>query len=201
MPITCPVCGSNEVKTTKRPRTLRVAFGPDAAFEEREDRCKTCGESGDFAGENDSRIDEALDISRRKSVPAILAALSETGIKNAYLERSLGLPTRTIARWKAGDYSASMLALLRMVRTFPWLLEVADENYESNVARRKVVEAAAGILSQAVAASPYSVSPTVARTRQGYSLHFEFERSVPLLDQSAFRQEALGWQFLTASEG
>jgi hypothetical protein len=136
----CPVCGSTDVLTGSINESLPVPFGPAATFTTTQYTCNTCGESGDFAGENNSTINEALKKSTALSVSEMFEYLSKEGITAAYLERALRLPPRTTARWKGGNLSAAALALLRFVRTYPWLLAVADANFESSAAKQKLFE-------------------------------------------------------------
>lgn len=93
-------------------------------------RCRMCGESGDFADVNDSRIEEALDSSKKASIPTMLVYLDACGLSNAYIERVFQLPSRTIARWKRGEESGAALAFLRLLRTYPWLAKVADAGFD-----------------------------------------------------------------------
>jgi sensor c-di-GMP phosphodiesterase-like protein len=76
--------------------------------------------------------------------------LQEHDIKMAYLERALELPARTVNRWKTTDCSAAPLALLRIIRTYPWILEVADADYDESVSSSKLLEQAAKVLAIAL---------------------------------------------------
>jgi hypothetical protein len=138
----CPACGSTELKTNTKEVSIPVPHGEPIKYEERIDTCLTCGEYGDFTGENESRIEEAIAFSKKQSVNSILDELSKRGIKMTYLERALELPQRTISRWKNGEFSASSIALLKTVVTFPWFLEVADAKFDQNFAdMRTLIEA------------------------------------------------------------
>ena len=66
------------------------------------------------------------------------------------MERALELPSRTIARWKGGEVSAATLALLRITRTFPWILEVADAHFDQSVANYRLVAEAGHVLQDAL---------------------------------------------------
>lgn len=76
--------------------------------------------------------------------------LNEQGYSNASMERSLGLPARTLERWKNDRTivpSAAALALMRIVRTYPWILKVADAPFDEEEAcailrRRTTTDAA-----------------------------------------------------------
>jgi hypothetical protein len=62
----------------------------------------------------------------------------------AYFERAFELPVRTGTRWKSGDFSSSSIALLRIVKTFPWMTEIAEARFDpitsKKVMFREVVE-------------------------------------------------------------
>lgn len=150
MPTLCPACGSTDIETSWQDGILPVPYGPPAIYKERVDRCKSCGEAGDFENENDKAILTSLKNSERTSVNQMLQSLSRSGIRSSYLERSLGLPARTVARWKSGEFSAVVLALLRTVATYPWILEVADSRFDRSIAATKVVEEASRLLTSMI---------------------------------------------------
>ncbi|MFZ2171935.1 MAG: hypothetical protein WAW61_20125 [Methylococcaceae bacterium] len=142
----CPACGSDSIETTKKKHMIPIVYGNPAVFDEVLERCLVCEESGDFSGANDELIDKAIEVAKKQSVIDMLDALSHKNIKMSYMERALELPTRTIARWKGGELSAATLALLRIIRTFPWILEVADAHFDQSIANYRLVEEAAHVL-------------------------------------------------------
>ena len=142
MPKICPWCGSDDVVTEKLADAIAVPYGPSVQFFAITNTCNHCGEAGDFESVNDAAITRAKESSITASVSFMLDDLSKNNCTMAYMERSLGLPARTIARWKAEGSSAAPVALLRMVTTFPWLLEVADNKYDPHLARAILVREA-----------------------------------------------------------
>ena len=56
----------------------------------------------------------------------------------AGMERVLGLPQRTMMRWKAGTFSDSAAALLRILATYPWMIDVADARFDPVYAQERV---------------------------------------------------------------
>lgn len=145
---TCPVCGADSLRTIAKKQSVPVVYGEPASFEKTTQICDVCGEEGDFFEVNDEIIAKAINQAVKQSVASMLDDLSKNGLKMAYIERALQLPVRTIARWKAGELSAGTVALLRTIRTFPWLLEVADSNFDRNVANNKVIEQALNIFNR-----------------------------------------------------
>lgn len=72
----------------------------------------------------------------KTSVPRMLELLGAHGMSMAYIERALDLPVGTAVRWKAGECSAAALALLRIITTFPWVVEVAESGLDPSHVRR-----------------------------------------------------------------
>jgi hypothetical protein len=54
------------------------------------------------------------------------------------MERVLGLPQRTLAKWKNRSVvpSAAGVSLLKYIRVFPWLLEVAENDYDYAISQK-----------------------------------------------------------------
>ncbi len=149
--IQCPACGSESVTTSHRDATISIPFGEPARFEESVNACATCGMEGDFLGQNDTIAAEAVKRAVSESARAIVDQLSSRGVSMAHFERALRLPQRTLARWKTGEVSHHAVALLRLVRTYPWLLEVADHSFDEGVALHTLVVEAGKALADVVA--------------------------------------------------
>lgn len=136
--IVCPSCGSENVVSNREQRQLSLPFAPGASYAAVLDRCEDCEFEGDFANSNDAALQRALADAKRASVSAMLGHLDGKGYSMAYMERALELPIRTMMRWKNGDFSAGALALLRMIATFPWVIEVADAHFDQVFATKKL---------------------------------------------------------------
>lgn len=150
METTCPACGSDALIKKTRDIKIPLEFGRDVTVEESIYVCQVCGTDGDFADENDKKIEHALEFAKRKFTEQILDNLVGKGISMAYFERAMGLPTRTLARWKQGNISASGFALIKTIETYPWLLEVADERFERGFAVKTLINKAAEALQSVV---------------------------------------------------
>jgi len=72
-----------------------------------------------------------------------LQALYKLGLSQAYLERALDLPMGEIAHWRGARVPFEGLALMRVVRAFPWVVEVAEAHYEPDTAKRTLLHVAA----------------------------------------------------------
>ncbi len=144
--MTCPACGSTEVSSSASIQEIAVPFSEPAVVDEVVDVCRVCGTEGDFLDRNQARVEVAVDAATRESVRRMIDGLGNQGITMAYFERAMRLPQRTLARWKGGECSSPGVALLRLVSTYPWLLEVADDSFDAIAAQQKVVEAASRVL-------------------------------------------------------
>jgi len=63
-------------------------------------------------------------------------------MSKAYIERVLHLPAGTVERWTTDRETPEDRALRRIIERFPWILEVADQRFDPDVARGAVVKAA-----------------------------------------------------------
>jgi len=180
------------VKRERVEETLPVPYGVDASFTTAQYTCATCGESGDFTGENDAIVEAAMKKSIDESVVKMFDGLAAMGISLAYFERALRLPARTTARWKVGGLSAAPLALLRAVWTFPWLLNVAVSGFDRSAANSELVRAAADLLLSKLRERVDSVQVGVAASAGIVNVRAEFQ----LRDANAgsIQTSSSGWE-------
>jgi len=175
----CPACGSDSIETIKSKHTLPIVYSNPVVYDEVLEKCLVCGESGDFSGANDDLIDKALEVAKKQSVIDMLDALTTTGIKMSYMERALELPARTAARWKGGELSAATLALLRIIRTFPWILEVADARFDQSVAKYRVVEEASHIIHDVLKPHAKNTQVAIFSDHEKVEVHAKITFNVP----------------------
>lgn len=142
----CPACGSDNVSSSTRDIELDVPFASAVRVSETVDVCGTCGSEGDFLGQNEPKIEDAIRQATRASVKGMIDSLAEQGTSMAYFERALGLPQRTMARWKMGECSSPAVALLRVVSTYPWILPVAESGFDYASAQMQLLDAAFEVL-------------------------------------------------------
>lgn len=141
----CSYCGGHDVTVVDKPYTLSEPYGGEAIIQSHVFLCNTCGFLADDSEYNDPLIQEGLAGLKRQAMINILTELNSLGLSNASMERTLGLPTRTLARWKnepALKPSAAALALMKIIRTFPWILAVADQRYDQKSAQAMVLQQA-----------------------------------------------------------
>lgn len=174
--LTCPVCGSEKMEKVVNKSQMPIPYGKPAEFEEHFDKCLNCGEYGDYSGENDS-IGQTIEIAKKNSVATILDYLSCNGYSLSYIERSLELPQRTTLRWKRGEVSAASVALLRIVRTYPWILEIADSNFNIAVAQKLLIEEAFNMAHRVLV--PFSTGHQISLSVGQNKLQLNAEYSFP----------------------
>lgn len=141
--VICPACGSNQVTRSEKETLNDLTLGSRFSFREINYKCKSCGEEGDFLAETDKNYLAAQKEAQSNLVKQLLEKMNNVGITMAMFERVFELPARTLTRWKNGDFSSSALALLRIIATYPWILEVAENKFEKTYSKCAVVTAAA----------------------------------------------------------
>ncbi|MEI6155236.1 MAG: hypothetical protein WCQ90_14245 [Deltaproteobacteria bacterium] len=127
----CPVCGFSDFEITSKGAVVKAPFGPDIQVENKKYICRTCSAEVDFSRNYDESRSSALEQSKRESIDSMIDYLSKEGYSLAAIERALDLPQRTISRWKSSrELSSTGMALLRIIRTYPWMLQVAQAKFE-----------------------------------------------------------------------
>ncbi|MDZ7794911.1 MAG: hypothetical protein U5P10_14825 [Spirochaetia bacterium] len=141
---TCPVCGSEGVKAYTKREYLQEPFGGQTAVELKEYRCPVCESTGDLFNENDELIEQTQNELKFQSVKNILDDFHRNKISMSALERALGIPQRTFTKWKNGNAKASAtgITLLRFIRLFPWLVDVAENKYDYDTAQKIYIQSA-----------------------------------------------------------
>ena len=129
MNVICPFCDSTEVREIETNERFNVPFSGEVVITHSVHQCDGCGEEGNFSDSKDKALAKAIFDANAASAPKIIDDLNKQGITMTYLEKALRLPFRTTARWKKGKLSHSSLALLRLIKASPALLEMADDNF------------------------------------------------------------------------
>lgn len=129
MRVNCPFCDSENVEKIVIDERFPVPFCQDSVIQHEIFRCNDCEEEGDFDHTLDKVLTKSIDKANIASAPQLMDELAQNGVTMTYLEKALRLPFRTTARWRRGRISHSSLALLRLIRFSPALLQVADDNF------------------------------------------------------------------------
>lgn len=136
MKVSCPFCGSENVSKKELVENYPIPFCDDVEIKHKVHFCHDCEEEGDFDGTDDKQVLAAIKKADARSAAKLMEDLAADGITMTYLEKALRIPFRTTARWKRGNISHSALTLLRLVRSSPHLLEMADDNFSEDAQAR-----------------------------------------------------------------
>lgn len=168
--IICPACGSTSVKYTRKDKDISVPYSNVKTISITEYICSTCGATGDFVGDNDAVLEGALKSANKEAIHNILQYLNSLNISMAAIERALELPQRMLTKWKNDltGQSAAGVALMKMVRTFPWLLDVAENKYDAVISQRIFITQAVNDLLSHAAVQGMVVTETGMVEKGGY---------------------------------
>ncbi|MDY0289273.1 MAG: hypothetical protein RBR15_10650 [Sphaerochaeta sp.] len=138
MEVSCPVCGSKKTHQIQMERVLSEGFNVTKSVTLSGYACDNCDFSGDFLHENKELLKQTKEELQSRVMIESLEYFSEQDIRFAGIERALGLPQRTLTKWKNKKTkpSASAIALFTYLRTFPWLLKVADTGFDLEAAQK-----------------------------------------------------------------
>lgn len=132
----CPFCGSTEIRKIENKTNHFEPFGGSEEIVLFDLHCDSCDLDFDSSDENDAIVTAAVERLKEQSAINILNDLLEAGCNLAAIERVLDLPQRTLTKWKRnGKVNAAGLSLLRFLRVFPWLLDVAECKYDIQMAQ------------------------------------------------------------------
>jgi ribosomal protein L20A (L18A) len=140
-PISCPACGSADIEANDGQDTISVPYGPAVAYTKTIHHCHACRTVGDFTGDNDAKIKFAQAKSQGESAKFMIEQLTTSPnvyqpvLTPSYVERALRVQSGSTKLWKMGMISDTALSLLRIVYTFPWLLQVSDASFNPEIAR------------------------------------------------------------------
>jgi DNA-binding transcriptional regulator YiaG len=132
---TCPLCGSKNLEKSEKQSSGKITLGESFSFKEVYSKCFHCHEEFDLSYETDRNYKNAEKKAQKKFAENAIKELSEQNITMSFFERVFELPIRTLSRWKSGDFSFASLALLRIVETYPWIVEVAEHGFEESFSK------------------------------------------------------------------
>lgn len=142
--IICPACGSTAVELSKKTKVISEPYGEPLEVAIDEYTCSACGMQGDFEGNSDEIVEKTLEQAKHNAVYSIIEYFNRNDISMSAFERALDLPQRTLTKWKNGlsNPSATGFALMNIVRTYPWILEVAQSKYDPVIAKKVYISSA-----------------------------------------------------------
>ena len=148
----CPVCGSDKLERVVQKESISGDLGKELIVDMPHARCVECGSEGDFFNENETVIEKALSTLNKAYIDDALNFFNEKNISFAGIERAVGLPQRTLTKWKNGisTPTAAGIALLKYIRTFPWLIDVAEHKFDFNTAQKIFVGTAINMFMNSI---------------------------------------------------
>jgi hypothetical protein len=192
MTTTCPFCDSESVEKIEIEETYPIPFCEEVIIPHELFRCLDCEEEGDFDNSLDKVLIKEIADANRASAPTLIDSLVRDGITMTYLEKALRLPFRTTTRWKKGKISQSALALLRLIRFSPALLEVADENFSEEAQARYHLTQPRNFFDKYFSNQTYSLTISHGVVELGYQ--GEMVDSLYFQTNSQNKHEVIEWE-------
>lgn len=136
--LTCPLCGNEKIDNEPIKKSIKEPFGGSKEVLISNYICSECGFDGDLMKENDQILQESISELKCLAVKNILEEFGENHYNFASIERALELPQRTLSKWKnlTSKPSAAGVALIRYLYLFPWLIDVAENNFDYSQAQK-----------------------------------------------------------------
>lgn len=128
--IFCPVCGSKDFHKQSQSIEHKLTMSVTFMVSSNSFTCNLCHMVGDFSNANDDTFTNAKNIAVAEFATKAINSLNAMGYTNSALARALGLSPRTLHKWKAGACSNSGLALLKILIEFPFIIEVAANDFD-----------------------------------------------------------------------
>ncbi|MDA3884737.1 MAG: hypothetical protein PF638_04000 [Candidatus Delongbacteria bacterium] len=139
----CNYCGSHNFDESYNTFYEVEPYGEKVEVKEKILKCKECGEEINYTYNYTDEYEKALRKSEESSVVNIIEHFTEQKIKLKDVEDSLSLPVRTLSRWKHKlNYSKIGLTLLRIARSYPWIIYVAARRFDKKVVNEAFKQAA-----------------------------------------------------------
>ena len=98
--IICNYCGGHDLKKRTNSFYEIEPYGEKVEVKEKILKCMACGEEINYTYNYTKEFENAVRISEESSVRNILDYFNTQKIKLKEIEESLGLPIRTLSRWK-----------------------------------------------------------------------------------------------------
>ena len=134
----CPACGNENLIRTNENKIISEAFAGNKSIDVVNYSCNECGMEGDFFNENETALKETLSEIKSDAVISILNDFIENNISLSSLERALEIPQRTLTKYKNNKSKPSSIgvALFKLLRLFPWLINVAENKYDYELSQQ-----------------------------------------------------------------
>lgn len=129
MKYSCPICSSSDFQLSEENKVFCTSVEIKFTALQRLFFCHSCGMEGDFSNENDSFFEKARQSAISRFVLKLMQSLAEMGYSDAEVERALKLKARTVSKWRLGECSATDMALIIIIKKFPFLIEASSKEF------------------------------------------------------------------------
>lgn len=196
--MTCPVCGSDNLNENLESEILKESFGGQKEVFLKKYKCSSCGTEFDSSIENDIIIRETIDRLKTQSITNIINDFNDINVSMASIERVLSIPQRTITKWKNGNNkpSATAYALFKYLRTFPWLLEVAEHNFDYNIAQKIHISDAIKSLLNTACFDSNNLTDVGILNSANSTIFFQNNENLKMLEQVSSQSSSDGNEFI-----
>ena len=146
---TCVVCGGKQIKMDERPMSITGPYTSPVVIYLRGYKCLECGSTIADDDACDIAIAEGHEKMRKASMINMITTLNREGYSDRMIESAANLAQGTVIRWKGVDSpppSAAAVALMRIIRTYPWMIGVAENEYDLTEAKRAVLAGASDFI-------------------------------------------------------
>lgn len=131
--VTCPACGSTDNWAKVDRREYTPPFGKTERYEVLVMHCTACTEEWTHEpGPDPKRVSAILQHADQATVKTMLDLLEQADYSQAAIRQVLGMEGYA-ANWRTGA-TEGVIALLRILATYPWILEVANAKFDPNMA-------------------------------------------------------------------
>lgn len=144
----CPGCGFLGHGFEKIAKVIEIPFVPRTTVDVFVCSCPNCQMGGDFLNRNDDIIEDAYTVLEDQFVRETIEFFKQNGYSKPALDRILSLPQGTLDLCCQGDFPHEAVALFRILRTYPWILRLAEENFKQGAAEQLLVTASIGVLKK-----------------------------------------------------
>lgn len=171
----CPVCGNEDMNEITFELQTQLTLGDEFTVKGPARQCPNC-EHVEEDIQSSEPFREAVLAATQQSVNNMIDHLRAEGLKMSYIERAFELPSKTLNRWKSGgESSATSLAFLRTLVTYPFVVEVAMKRFDQAFAQQVLLREGMRIAYRSVVDN----GGTVTFTLEDQQEHLSFKRMMP----------------------
>lgn len=137
----CPLCGGKTVEVTEK-SFFTAVDGNKVAVTNFYKECVQCHESTLDDDKSVKALKKAQLNYFKEGTADLIERVTSKYASASFVERSLRLPQRTLNRWKNDGGSTSAFLMLKIIDTFPFIVDVAKNNFSREEADKAILKEA-----------------------------------------------------------